>query len=96
LNLLALSNYRGILLTTVRHSTKSVNFRAIRFFIITRSLKRVKLKSSFDKSWGDINEKCNDGLQKNLGKTGSGKCELLSQKFIVTFLRVLSTPAKAN
>jgi hypothetical protein len=45
----------------------------------------VKLKSSFDKSWGGINEKCNNGYEWNsLGKTGAGKCDLLSQKISFT------------
>jgi hypothetical protein len=41
----------------------------------------VRLKSSFDKSWGDVNEIRNDGNEWNsLGKTGSEKGELLSQR----------------
>jgi hypothetical protein len=40
----------------------------------------VKLKSHFDKRWVDIYENCNHGYEWNsLGKTGSEKCELLSQ-----------------
>ncbi len=42
----------------------------------------VKLKSSYDKSWGDKYENCNNGYEWNSqGKTGSGKCELLSQTY---------------
>jgi hypothetical protein len=41
----------------------------------------VKLKSSFDNNWGDINEIVTMVVNEiSLGKTGEGKCELLSQK----------------
>ncbi len=42
----------------------------------------VKLKSSFDKSWADVNEIRKDGNKLNsLEKTGSEKGEPLSQRY---------------
>ncbi len=44
-------------------------------------IKTVKLKVSFDKSWGEINEKVISVCKWNsLGKTGSEKWKLSSQK----------------
>jgi hypothetical protein len=51
----------------------------------------VKLKRSFHKRWGNKIKKCSDGYKQNsLGKTDSGKCQLLSQIYIF-FIRTFPT-----